>query len=675
MSSSLILELSENGKNSNNYANGDYEVSIPPQLLEKNDQVVLKSAFIDSIQANPNAVRQITVPETVKDSGLCDIKVEFGYYYLDWGSVQETTDNVSKVFKKYQNQDKGIASAGNHIAKSGKPYILNYSLTDPHVNIKYMDTFTIGMSPPIALSGNRGRKELFQYNVSVEYDDWDEVNQVKITSKFAFSLVATKDEYKTYVPVNHEVNISGALLNDMNLAGILIMNDNISLPIVPLRVHVDVTAETVFKKVAGADNSYQSLINPIFKTLTAGDLSYQLYKQSINFQIIAKTYEAVDLASLISEKMTDFNAGGTAKNTKPYILSNNPLLKTIRQLMKNDDGGNYFSNTDVKKPAFFGTDIDGSYSSFKFETPIDPPADPATDQNFIIGSSDFALTYDEQHDKMVMLQYHNHLYSDDTAGGGLPQVRVYQTTESINTANRVGGVFLTGLSPQNLWYGPQSQFKFDESIICKPTTRSGLQTQADNTTVTTDTISFETFDLIEGVNCTADELGIDVFIQKTRTTITPAGENTPAVLSSGFDTVIPFSPATGNTLGQLGQIRSVSSNTINIRSAHTLLDTNDVNLIKKAGPYFKLEIGMASINQKLVGNTINNKIHSIISRFYQTGSYTSSYNEGSIPFIYNNDSPQLLTDFRVRILDDSGNVAKQLGNTSAIFMEIIKAQK
>ena len=81
---------------------------------------------------------------------------------------------------------------------------------------------------------------------------------------------------------------------------------------------------------------------------------------------------------------------------------------------------------------------------------------------------------------------------------------------------------------------------------------------------------------------------------------------------------------------------------------------------------------MPSINQKLIGSTTNSKVQSIISRFYQTGTYTSSYNEGSIPFVYQGEQPVMLSDFRVRILDDTGNIAKQLGNTSTIFMEIIK---
>ena len=685
--SSLIVELAESGKNTNNFDNGDFTTTIPSQILEKGDQVVLKSAFIDSIQANPNTIRQITVDETTPDTGKCDIKVDFGYYYLDWGSVQETDASPSKIFKKYINEDTNpvTASAYAHVARTGKPYVLNYPLSDPQTNIKYLDKFTVQFAPPSS-SGRRGsKKEIFQYNLLVSYPDWNETTSQIETRLFGFSIQATTDQLKSAVPHDHQATIDAKWISDANAEGIIVgftdpnyQNQPMPpFPTMPLRVHADVDEQSVFTRIDTGDNGrkieneFDNLVagSTTFSVPAAGDISYKLYTQSIEFQIDAKTYEAVDLASLISEKMTDLNAGGSALITNDYILANNPLIKTVRQLMKNDDGSNYFSG--AEPPTFFGKDDDGAYASFEFTTAIlqDAVGPPLT-QNYILGSSDFALTYDEQHDKMVFLQYHNHLYSDTEAGGGLPQVRVLQNSKSINTANRVGGIFLTGLSPRQLWYGPDSSFKFDDSLLAQVTTLKGGRTGGDNVTGTGASAKFDFVDLVEGVNCTADEIGIDTFIRKQRTVITPAAGATPAVLSSAFDTVLPLTPSA--LAGQTGEFSSVSTNTINIRSAHTLSDTNDVDKIKKAGPYFKLEVDMPSINQKLIGSTTNSKVQSIISRFYQTGTYTSSYNEGSIPYIYQGDQPVMLSDFRVRILDDTGNIAKQLGNTSTIFMEIIK---
>ena len=96
MSKSVIVELSENGDNSQNYDNGDYKTTIDPIMLEKGDQVMVKSAFIDSIKASNENIRQVVVNETVPNSGVCDVIVKFGYYYLDWGSSQEYIE-----FSKY----------------------------------------------------------------------------------------------------------------------------------------------------------------------------------------------------------------------------------------------------------------------------------------------------------------------------------------------------------------------------------------------------------------------------------------------------------------------------------------------------------------------------------------------------------------------------------------------
>ena len=88
----------------------------------------------------------------------------------------------------------------------------------------------------------------------------------------------------------------------------------------------------------------------------------------------------------------------------------------------------------------------------------------------------------------------------------------------------------------------------------------------------------------------------------------------------------------------------------------------------------KLEISMPSIRQDLIqSNSTNSNIQAVIGRFYQAASYTSAYNEGSIPYIYDGDEPVLLSDFKVRILQPDGQLATDLGKTSTIFMEVVKA--
>ena len=675
---SLIVELAENGTNSTSYGHGDYKTTIPSQLIEKGDQIVLKSAFIDSIQQDPSSIRTIVVKETTEDSGICEINVEFGYYYIDWGSVQETSGNLSKTFQKIKNEDDGIASSGLHVPRTGLPYTLNYPISNPQTVVKFLDSCDIFFTPP-RNNGVKGKNEIFQYNLMVSYLDYNEATSSVFTNKFGFTISGTDKALSSFILPSHAIKLDKNFIDNAVLSKVIIgfsdpnFTGTIAYPSFPLRVSATATEANLFTAITSSNglaifNNFSSVSGIVFRTPPVlNDEVYQLYTQSISFSIPAKTYEAVDLASLISQKMTDVNASGNEVNAgNTYKLANNNLIKTVRQLQK--EGGVF---TETKKPTFLGKDLDGSYAQFQFTTQFAADTTSPLTQNYILGTSDFALQYDEQHDKMVLQQYHNHLYSDDSSGGGLPQVRVYKTTEAITTANRVGGIFLTKLEPKSLWYGVDSSFKFSDDIIVQPRSLHGLQ--YDGTTLTTKKTSFEFAELIEGVNCTADEIGIDTFIKKQRQVITAASSGVPEVLSSAFDTVIPFTDLSAGGVVD-GEIKSVSQQTINIRSTQTLIDSQNVQKIKKVGAYFKLEVDMPSINQKLIqSNSTNNKIQSIISRFYQSGTYTSSYNEGSIPVVYNGENPVLLTDFRVRILEPDGQVAQQLGNTSTIFIEIIKA--
>ncbi len=109
-------------------------------------------------------------------------------------------------------------------------------------------------------------------------------------------------------------------------------------------------------------------------------------------------------------------------------------------------------------------------------------------------------------------------------------------------------------------------------------------------------------------------------------------------------------------------------------AAQTLSKSNNIDEEKKSGGYFKIEVNMPGINSDIrEGDRKNNNIQSIISRFYNQDSYTSGYNEGSIPFVYTSNNPTYLTDFRVRILEPDGTLSTDIGKTNTVFIEVVKA--
>jgi hypothetical protein len=87
--------------------------------------------------------------------------------------------------------------------------------------------------------------------------------------------------------------------------------------------------------------------------------------------------------------------------------------------------------------------------------------------------------------------------------------------------------------------------------------------------------------------------------------------------------------------------------------------------------YYMIEIDMG-INTNVRGKDFNNKkISSIIGRYYSNNSFTSAYNEGSIPYIHRGNSIRL-NKFNVRILKDDGTLADDIGDNNTVFLEHIQ---
>ena len=165
--------------------------------------------------------------------------------------------------------------------------------------------------------------------------------------------------------------------------------------------------------------------------------------------------------------------------------------------------------------------------------------------------------------------------------------------------------------------------------------------------------------LLDGKNITGDEAGLDDAIIKAPDGASQSGD---AGFKISFDQ--PFSyPAFPNFQA------SLVSNTIPILATGLIDDTG--HGVESIG-YYQVEINMG-IPQKIEGKDgRNNKIQAIVSRYYQSGSFTSSYNEGSISYIHRG-APIELNDFNIRILDPNNNLAQDISNDNAIFLRIIKA--
>ena len=405
-----------------------------------------------------------------------------------------------------------------------------------------------------------------------------------------------------------------------------------------------------------------------FSVTTAPE--YVLYTESVTIEIPARAYEASDLAEVMTDKLTNINLSRPADkvalpsdptDSLSEAVCFNPFIKTIKQLTKEthfiaQDAADGNAARAAQEPIFIGENFSKAqtnltnpgdfFSSYQYDT---------STQDFIIGTTQVAVLFDEAHDKFTFGQIHSHIYDTATPNTASPQVRIREIDDfGISVSDRAGGVVFTDLTPDSFWFGSDSVMKFDRgTVLGVPETTKVVKNVGGNPEFFVSTIP-----LTVGQNATADVMGLDNLVQKSART----GDITGA---SCFDTKIAIGA---------GITKSTSIDTVPIKAAFTQNPNIDLNVVKKQGGYFKLQVEMPNIrNDVIEANRTNSNIHSIINRFYSDGQYTSAYDEGSMPVVYNQAEPSYLDSFNVRILAPDGNVADPLGNTSTVFIQIDKA--
>ena len=207
------------------------------------------------------------------------------------------------------------------------------------------------------------------------------------------------------------------------------------------------------------------------------------------------------------------------------------------------------------------------------------------------------------------------------------------------------------LEPEEIWVGEDSQFKFSTDIFPTQALRTYNTVSGANPQVQK-VIAIN--NLEEKVNITSDIAGLDDIIQKQ---LKGDAGNTINSLQS-FDIQKPFQP------GELISADIIGSNTIEAvqEVGSSILDD---------GAFYKISVDMG-IRTDIIGNSNNNTITSVISKFYSQNSYTSSYSEGSIPYQHNSTEPIYINDIRVRILDPNNKISTSVGNKNTVFLEVIK---
>lgn len=647
MSNNIILELAEQGKNTLKHSNGDYTVTFQqPVEISKNDITSVKMAVIDAVD---NSDGKINIQPRNEGDTTLELSLTFGYYYLDYGSTFEDTFN-SKTF-----EDFGGASS----SPSGRVYACNQGVGTPTVNSKKVTSFTIKLNPKTASTGlpDGNLISLIPILIDKPNTPGNTNNQLQLDYEFIWTDTTGKD-----TPWHKYLNDDYTLLLNKNTVQQMI-NDKVLLSVYnddPFNFAVD------FTKADIADNFQFKDINVItgfkpsgvdigfgFQNITVEDYGGNdtqniLYTNTITIDIDVGTYEPDDLAHILSDKLSDLELNGKVSNN-PAFMTSNPILKTVRQVLIQNGG------TLDDTPQFFLVDSDDTkHGKFTFNTPVNEAPNTF---NYYFGSSELGITYNEENDKMEIAQMHSSLFSSDLTGNpqALKETRFIRNDtagfEEKFLINKSSGIFFTSLEPREFWIGPSSKMKFDKSLLVGVKSKSVDDPGTPGAVIHYEVPEF----LTDKINITGDDNGVDNIIIKK-----PDATNQRA-----FD-VVP-------TITEAEPLITNISQTLGIMGGNTL--HNDSNVGTDSGGYFKIEVDLDGIKSNVLeqNENKNNKIQSIISRYYNTAQYTTAYNEGSMPLQYTSDIPSYISQARIRILNPNGTLADNLGDTSSIILEIQKA--
>ena len=696
MSRSIIVELAEQAPNSIRLANGDYSVRLPePIMIEKGDQVSLKSAFIDNVSAGSGDIN--VIPDVAKGSQTT-VSLKFGYYAVDWGSSNKD-ESSTKIFKPiFPNADGsgGVPRVGGQ--PTADAYILNRPINNPSTESQKLTDFQFTWDKTHLDKGERtdglmfiqvtfevvGSNGAFDGSVGMSFNIGLNGSDSPVNSIFDLNggdanappnrITLNAAKWRKYVDNGIIQSLNGLTEDgDMFKKG---GTDNLFPIIVPSSAILG-GAAAIFKPIiynrnqrhkghGGTVNSpfgcvgvQNNLIYGLTFTTFGGDETLaEAYTQRVQFTIPSGAYAPADLTSLLTSKLTDLNlesVDNPASLNNDYTYNKNPLLKTIRQLMHEDNF--------VSAPIFYSQKKN---QSFTYVTGKDLPAEGADQTpaiNFFTGTSEFGITYDNMLEKVELQQIHSSLYGKD----GVPQVRFFKhgVDTDIAYANKNTGIYLIDMQPENLWF--ESGLKLPRSMLTKINTVQGYEGVGGDPPAFVGVTFDVANELIDGRQMTGDVISLDGLITKKGTGSVEDGNLTFPI----FDEPPTFAPNGGDNIPS---VLVNTGQTVSIVATDTIGQGKiDVNSIEKAGGYFKIEVGMPSILPEVRGGEgKSNRISSIISKFNSIGSYTSSYSEGSIPYYYNSEVPTYLSEFNVRVLEADGALSTKLGSCSAVFLEIIK---
>ena len=256
-----------------------------------------------------------------------------------------------------------------------------------------------------------------------------------------------------------------------------------------------------------------------------------------------------------------------------------------------------------------------------------------------IGTNQISLTFDDNLKKLAWDIMHFPVYVSDPGNPTGPAIPGVVFDGGI-AATSYSGIFFTSMTPDSFW---NKQLGFGSMTV---------DWNHQSETMEIDSIEQIPYRMNPqfGSNTTESFNGLDLVVQHTATSTKPP--------PSGTAVDVP-PVATGLTL--------------------PIIATREFDIAINDEGYYLVEIGfklpqnMISGSNGSIGARNNNKVQSIMGKYFTSGNFLQDTGQGSIIYEHYGE-PQLITDLQVSIRRPDGSMPDptELGISNSVFLEIVK---
>ena len=376
-----------------------------------------------------------------------------------------------------------------------------------------------------------------------------------------------------------------------------------------------------------------------------------------NFSISSGAYDPSEFARVITDKLASQNI--TTTDFFNYI--DTPNSDKNKYLIKPRSFNSPYLNLGGKLK-----DLQGTANQFLCCRHDGEGIIKVSDPAWLVGSTQCGLEFDIEQNKFFFSQLHSPYFNEvvaNTPAMGTQFKNVLNVvdvsiavprvaTDLFFTANKNGGVGFTDLQPSTVWFdkmgmNPNILTNFGTKVFSTDgngvPTVTALYKDIDTRAQQFQNLSPITFTMDDGIQTTGNFTSLDSAVNK----------NTPRVA--------PDLTTLKDTSNIIKQIYARSS----LNQGGSL-------------PYYLIEIDGKGIKSDIRGALssaiTNTKISAIVSRYFQTLSYTSAMDgSGAIPYIHRGE-PLIIDSFKVRILDPNGELTENIQNSNVVFLQHISAQ-